>query len=146
MSGAISFWLRLGRSAGASAATFALLCGAAFGQTPGPNQPVFRAGTNLVTVPFQLSRSLSDLKPADVVLLEDGVPRSFTIFEAPPAHLTLDVVVMFDVTTPDQKTRKVGFWDAKALQDLSNYWSETIARRLLDERLDKNRATIRFSI
>ena len=116
-----------------------------------PVPPSFHTQTNLVTVPFQVqrgSRSTSDLKPADVVLLEDGVPRSFTIFEAPTAHLTLDLVVMFDVTnpTPDQKTRRAGFWDPKALQDLAGYWSETIARRLLDEHLDKNRATIRFSI
>ncbi len=66
-------------------------------------QPTFRATTNLVTVPFQVrrgSRSVSDLKPSDVVLFEDGVPRGFTIFEAPPVRLTLDLVVMFDVTNP----------------------------------------------
>jgi hypothetical protein len=100
-----------------------------------------------VVVPFQVrrgSRSVSDLKPADVVLLEDGVPRSFTIFEAPPVHLTLDFVVMFDVTNPgpDQKPRTAGFWDTKALQDLASYWSEAVTRRLLDE----HAATIRFSI
>jgi hypothetical protein len=111
-----------------------------------PAQPSFHAQTDLVTVPFQVrrgSRSASDLKPSDVVLLEDGVPRGFTIFEAPLVHLTLDLVVMFDVTNPKagQKGR-AGFWDAKALQALASYWSETITRRLFDE----NRATIRFSI
>jgi len=112
-----------------------------------PVAPSFHVQTDLVTVPFQVrrgSRLVSDLKPSDVILLEDGVPRSFTIFEAPPVHLTLDLVVMFDVTnpTPDQKTRRVGFWDAKALHDLAGYWSEAITRRLLDE----HGATIRFSI
>jgi hypothetical protein len=116
-----------------------------------PVVPSFRAETKLVTVPFQVrrgSRSVSDLKPSDVVLLEDGVPRSFTIFEAPPAHLTLDLVVMFDVTNPGvmppkagQKGR-AGFWDTKALQDLSDYWSEAITQRLLDEQ----GVSIRFSI
>jgi hypothetical protein len=117
-------------------------------QTPRESaQPTFRAATNLVTVPFQVrrgARSVSDLNPSDVVLLEDGVPRSFTIFEAPPVNLTLDLVVMFDVTKPPprEKARRVWVWDAKALHELANYWSEAIARRLLDE----HRATVRFSI
>jgi hypothetical protein len=116
-----------------------------------PVTPSFHAQTALVTVSFQVrrgSRSISDLKPSDVALLEDGVPRSFTIFEGPPAHLTLDLVVMFDVTNPrtiplraDQKG-KAGFWDTKALRDLADYWSEAITRRLLDE----HGASIRFSI
>jgi hypothetical protein len=108
--------------------------------------PSFYAQTNLVTVPFQVrrgSRSV-DLKPSDVVLLEDGVTRSFTVFEKPPEHLTLDLVVMFDVTRPtlDEKTKSVGFWDAKALEDLANYWNEAAARRLLDGR----GTIVRFSI
>jgi hypothetical protein len=112
-----------------------------------PVPPSFHAQTDLVTVPFQVrrgSRPASDLKPLDVVLLEDGVPRGFTIFEAPPVHLTLDLVVMFDVTNPMKGT--AGFWDAKALQALAGYWSEAIARRLLDEHFGDQRATIRFSI
>src|SRR5579872_4551678 len=81
--------------------------------------PTFRSATNLVVVPFQVrrgQRSVSNLNPSEVMLLEDGVPRSFTIFEASPVHLTLDIVVMFDVTNrpahkPDQKGT-AGFWDA----------------------------------
>jgi hypothetical protein len=75
--------------------------------------PSFHAKTDLVTVPFQVrrgSRSASDLKPSDVVLLEDGVPRSFTIFEAPPVHLTLDLVVMFDVTNPRVTPPRRDLW------------------------------------
>jgi hypothetical protein len=98
-------------------------------------------------VPFQVQRGshpVSDLKPEDLVLLEDGVPRAFTMFEAPPVHLTLDLAVMFDVTNPgsDQKARRVGFWDGKALEELAGYWSESVTRKLLDERA----VTIRFSI
>jgi hypothetical protein len=133
--------------------TTVLLVGLCLAQQPPkePLPPTFRAQTDLVTVAFQVRRgsgSISDLKPSDVVLLEDGNPRAFTVFEAPPSHLTLDLVVMFDVTKPppDQKRRRVWFWDAKALQDLASYWSEAIARRLLDEHLDEHRATIRFSI
>src|SRR5262249_3709076 len=110
-----------------------------------------RAKTDLVIVPFQVrrgSRSVSDLKPSDVVLLEDGVPRSFTVFQPPQVHLTLDLVVMFDVTNPRRplagsaQKGTAGFWDTKALQELADYWSEAIARRLLEE----HGAAIRFSI
>jgi len=116
---------------------------------------VFRAQTDLVTVPFQVRRGsslVSDLKPADVVLLEDGVPRNFTILEAPPVHLTLDLVVLFDVTnptvTPPRKDLRgrAGFWDTKALGNLAGYWSEAATLRLLDGHLDKQQASVRFSI
>jgi hypothetical protein len=127
------------RASRTTAAT-ALLAGLCF------SQPSFHSGTDLVIVPFQVSRgsrSVSDLKPSDVVLLEDGVPRGFTVFEAPPAHLTLDLAVMFDVTNPKAGQKgPAGFWDAQALQELAGYWSESISRRLLDER----GVTIRFSI
>ena len=109
-------------------------------------RPSFSVQTNLVTVPFQVrrgSRSV-DVKPSDVVLLEDGVRRSFTIFEAPPSHLTLDLLVMFDVSNPRPggKIGRVGFWDGKALANMADYWSEAAAHRLLDEK----GVTIRFSI
>jgi hypothetical protein len=59
-----------------------LLVGLSLAQQPPkePVQPAFRAQTDLVIVPFQVrrgSRSVSDLNPTDVVLLEDGVPRGF---------------------------------------------------------------------
>lgn len=112
-----------------------------------PDAPPFHTQTDLVTVPFQFSRGpqlVADLKPAEVILLEDGVPRSFTIFEAPPGHLTLDIAVMFDVTNPrpDKKTERIGSWDTKTLQDLAGYWSESITRRLLDQ----HGSIIRFSL
>src|SRR5205823_5010754 len=96
--------------------------------------------TDLVTVPFQVrrgSRSVSDLKPADVVLLEDGVPRGFTIFEAPPVHLTLDLVVMFDVTNPritpprSDLRGRAGFWDTKARR-VSRFATWSVRRRRTD--------------
>ncbi len=122
------------------------LVGVCLAQEPLPVPSVaFRAQTDLVTVPFQFRRgsgSGSELKPADVILLEDGTPRGFTIFEAPAVHLTLDIAVMFDVTAPDRKTLKVGFWDAKALEEMAGSWSEAVTRRLLDEK----GAAVRFSI
>ncbi|HKE25462.1 MAG TPA: hypothetical protein VKB88_24050 [Bryobacteraceae bacterium] len=139
----------IGQARRTTAASVLLVCLCLAQQNP--VIPSFHAETNLVTVPFQVrrgSRSVSDLKPSDVVLLEDGVPRSFTIFEAPPAHLTLDLVVMFDITNPGVTVPKAGqkgragFWDTKALQDLADYWNEAITRRLLDGQ----GVSIRFSI
>lgn len=136
--------------AGRTIAPVVLLVGLGIAQQE-PVTPSFHVQSDLVTVPFQVrrgSRSISDLKPSDVVLLEDGVPRSFRIFEGPPVHLTLDLVVMFDVTnprvTPPKTNQKgtAGFWDAEAVRDLAGYWSEAIAQRLLDG----HEASIRFSI
>jgi hypothetical protein len=133
---------------GASQPTAAtiLLVGVCLAQQE-PVPPSFRVQSDLVILPFQVhrgSRSVSDLTASDVVLLEDGVSRAFTVFEKPPEHLTLDLVVMFDVTTPkpDPKTYRIRVWDAKALLDLTAYWSEAIVRRLLDE----HGASIRFSV
>src|SRR5262249_39713398 len=66
-----------------------------------PTPPPLHIQSDLVVVPFHVrhgSRSVSDLKQSDVVLLEDGVPRPFTGFEAPSDHPWLDLVIMFDVT------------------------------------------------
>ena len=63
------------------------------------DSPVFRAGTALIQVRFHVigkDRYFTGLKPEDVVLLEDGVPRPFTVFEnaltgldSAPVELTL---------------------------------------------------------
>ena len=125
-----------------------LSCMLVCGQTSQePVGPAFHIHADLVTVPFQVQRGshpIVDLKPEDLVLLEDGAPRAFTMFEAPPVHFTLDIAVMFDVTNPGtgQETRRVGFWDTKALGEMAGYWNESVTRRLLDERA----VTIRFSI
>jgi len=104
-------------------------------------QPTLHVQTDLVVIPFEVrrgSRSVSDLQPADVVLLEDGVPRAFTGFEAPPDHPSLELVVMFDVSD----VRAGGFLSGKTLHDMVSYWNETIARALLDE----PGATLRISV
>jgi len=73
-----------------TAAAAVLLVGCCLAQQE-PAPPSFHAQTDLVTIPFQVrrgSRVASDLKPSDVVLLEDGVPRGFTIFgsSSSPPH------------------------------------------------------------
>lgn len=79
-----------------------------------------RAQTDLVTVPFQVrrgSRSVADLKASDVVLLEDGAPRAFSVFEPPSEHPSLELVALFDVTRRAGEERNSSvFWDEKALQ------------------------------
>jgi hypothetical protein len=53
-------------------------------------------------VPFQVSRGkdyVPDLNPADIVLVEDGVPREFTVFEGPQDHTAAELVLLFDTTT-----------------------------------------------
>jgi len=111
-------------------------------QTPQePAQPALRVQTELVVVPFEVrrgSRPVSDLKPSDVILLEDGVPRAFTGFEAPPDHPSVELVVMFDVTD----VQRGGFWSTKALDDLVSFWNEAMAQALLEEQ----GATIRISV
>jgi len=133
------------RASQSTAATILLVAVCLAQQEPLP--PSFRVQSDLVIMPFQVhrgSRSVSDLKPSHVVLLEDGVSRGFTVFEKPPEHLTLDLAVMFDVTIPkpDPRIYRIRVWDAKALLDLAAYWSETIVRRLLDV----PGASIRFSV
>jgi hypothetical protein len=97
-----------------------------------PAQPTLHVQTDLVVIPFQVRRgshSVSDLKSSDVVLLEDGVPRGFTGFEAPSQHPSLELAVMFDVTSD----RGANFLSGRTLDEMIRYWNETIARALLED-------------
>src|SRR5215472_4575697 len=111
------------RQTGRAIAIALLLVGMSLAQQTSqePAQPTLQVQTNLVVIPFQVrrgSRSVSDLKPSDVVLLEDGAPRAFTGFEAPPDHPSLDLVVMFDVTD----VQRGGFWSAQTLHEMVSFW------------------------
>jgi VWFA-related protein len=51
---------------------------------PAQDDATFRAQSNFATLRFhvnQKGRAIVDLKPKDVVLIEDGAPRPFTVFE-----------------------------------------------------------------
>ena len=144
------------RQTGRLIAMVVLLVGISLAQqTPQePTQPTLHVQTDLVVIPFKVqrgSRPVSDLKPSDVILLEDGLPRAFTGFEAPAEHPSLELVVMFDVTDMQRETDErvllktgapAGFWSAKTLHDMVAYWNETIARALLEE----PGATVRISV
>src|SRR5215475_2875626 len=131
------------RQTGRLIAMLVLLVGISLAQqtSQGPTQPTLHVQTDLVVIPFQVrrgSRPVSDLKSSDVVLLEDGVPRAFTGFEAPAEHPSLELVVMFDVTDVEHG----GSWSSKALHEMLSYWNEMITRTLVEE----PGATIRVSV
>src|SRR5215469_2177393 len=99
----------------------ALMAAAAFAQQAPrePELPAFHAQSNLVILPFQISRNkhfANDLTAADVVLLEDGVPRKFSVFEGPQEHAPVELLLLFDATTWPMGGRwNVQGWNLQAL-------------------------------
>src|SRR5271154_4668074 len=82
---------------------FLLAFGVSMGQqSPQEPPPVtFHSQTHLVLLSFHVARGknyVTDLKPADFVLLEDGKPRDFTIFDsaATLGRIPLELVLLFD--------------------------------------------------
>lgn len=73
-------------------------------QNPREELPVFRAETNLALVRFHVVRKgsyVDDLNPKDIVVLEDGKPRQFSLFEGGRlARRTIpaDVALVFDIS------------------------------------------------
>jgi len=67
-------------------------------------EPIFRAGTMLATVGFHVIRGkdyVIDLKPEDVVLMEDGEPRPIVLFEGGASKVrttTVDIALLFDTS------------------------------------------------
>jgi hypothetical protein len=78
-------------------------------QTPHSSAPTFRAQSDLVLLPFHVTRRdvyVRDLKAGDVVLLEDGHPRDFSIFEGPDTQRRLG---------SSHSTPRLGSWRRSAL-------------------------------
>jgi hypothetical protein len=98
------------------------------------------------------------LKRDDIVLLEDGKPRDFSVFEAPntPHRAPLELILLFDTTTilpppvPGQKIMlwrsisrppeppkgqqliiRLTAWDRDATYEFTQYWDETMSRAIL---------------
>jgi hypothetical protein len=68
---------------------------------------MFHAQTRLVLLSFHVFHGkgyVTDLKPADIVLLEDGKPREFTIFDSPSAQgrMPLELVLFPFTAAPDK--------------------------------------------
>jgi hypothetical protein len=91
-----------------------------------------------------------DVKKDDVLLLQDGKPRDFTIFEGPGSgrRPPLELVLLFDTTTlpPPDSNLKVRFlhthWDRKATYEFTTYWGDRESRSVLE----KGGADVRVSV
>jgi VWFA-related protein len=73
-------------------------------QRPEQPAPAFRAEAALALVRFHVVRKHSyvdDLKPEDVILLEDGSPRKVTVFEggrSAPRTIPIEMILLFDTS------------------------------------------------
>lgn len=120
-----------------SVALFALLAQ----QTP--QEPVtFQAETQLVMLPFHVGQDgnhVTNLKPSDFILLEDGKPRQFTVFDSPETQgrIPLELVLLFD-TNP-----KIDyFWDPKDVFRFTAQWDDEMSKSILESTL----ADVRISV
>lgn len=105
-------------------------------------QPTFRTQTRLVLVSFHVIRGKSyvpDLKAADLVLLEDGHPRDFTIFDSPSGQgrMPLELVLLFDTHHPIPY-----FWDPAGVFRFVRNWSDALSAGILNDQ----EADIRISV
>ncbi len=121
----------------------ALLAAAALAQQPSrePELPAFHAQSNLVILPFQISRNkhfATDASSADVVLLEDGVPRKFSVFEGPEDHTAVELILLFDTTTWPMGAR----WNLQTLYGFTARWAESNASALVGSNVQPVRASV----
>lgn len=121
-----------------------LALGAASGQQA-PQEPpavTFQSQTRLVLLSFHVTHGkdyITDLKPADVVLLEDGKPREFTIFDSPATQgrMPLELVLLFDANP------KINyFWDPADVFRFIPRWDEGMSQAVLS----KENADVRISV
>jgi hypothetical protein len=113
--------------------------------------PTFSSEARLVLLSFNVQRGAyfaPDLKPEDVLLLEDGKPRAFTVFEGPGKgrRPPLELVLLFDTTTlpPAESKLKVRdtYWDRDSTYSFAAQWGEKDSRAILE----KDGADVRVSI
>ncbi len=125
-------------------AIFLLTLGVALGQEP-PQEPAsvtFQSQTRLVLLSFHVTHGktyITDLKRADVVLLEDGKPLNFTIFDSPATQgrMPLELVLLFDAN------HKIDyFWDPAAVFRFIPQWNEAMSQAILA----KETADLRISV
>jgi hypothetical protein len=109
-------------------------------QTAQEPSPVFSSDTKLVLVPFHVARDahfVRDIKPEDVVLLQDGKPREFTVFEGPGTQgrrEPVELTVLFDATTLSEVESKSGgrftSWNREAAYAWVGKWTDKQSRAL----------------
>ncbi len=97
-------------------------------------EPVFRSDTTLATVSFHVVRDkhyVDDLKPQDLILLEDSTPRTITFFEGGRSKqrtTAVDIALLFDISGSvvdegllDMTTWKSAFLDSLPGASMSVY-------------------------
>jgi hypothetical protein len=108
-----------------------------------PQEPVtFHSETQLVMLPFHVAHDgnhVINLKSGDVLLLEDGKPRQFTIFDSPETEgrMPLELVLLFDTNSKIDY-----FWDPKDVFRFVPQWNDGMSKAILDSHL----ADIRISV
>jgi hypothetical protein len=93
----------------------------------------FQAQAKLVQIPFKVARDKSfvpDLRSSDVELFEDGRSRSFTVFEGPATGRRLELVLLFDTTTPFKSQRPTR-WNRAATYKFTAHWDDAMSRAIL---------------
>jgi hypothetical protein len=113
-------------------------------QQSGPDSPTltFRPQTRLVLLPFHAASGKNyrrDLQASDVVLLEDGVLRSFTVFDSPATEgrIPLDLVLLFDSNPAFEP-----LWDPAGVYRFAGHWEN----HLWDPIFNRQDADVRISI
>jgi len=114
-------------------------------QSPPDNAlPTFRSQSRLVLLPFRVilgKAYATGLSQSDVILLEDGKPRPFTIFDTPTSQIRMPVelALLFD-TTPKIEP----LWDPDDVFRFISQWDDGQSRAVLQP--TKERAEVRISV
>ena len=98
-----------------------------------PATPTFRGQTSLVLVAFRVARGKGNLRPSDVVLLEDGKPRQFSIFDsaATQARMPLELVLLFDINPRARAAADFTLWDPEGVYRLAKTWEDRAVEAIL---------------
>ena len=113
--------------------------------------PRFSSETKMVLVSFNVARGTyfaPDVKRDEVVLLQDGKPRDFSVFEGPASghRPPLELVLLFDTTTlppPESKiVVKFSHWDRERTYAFTSSWGDRESRSILE----KAGADVRVSV
>jgi len=119
--------------------TACLLCAQ---QAPPQTTPTFSSEAKLVLVPFNVVRGAyftPDVGKDDVVLLQDGKPRDFTIFEGPRSdrRMPVELILLFDTTMQAPRapgtTVKASHWDPKKTYEFASHWGDKESRAVLEK-------------
>jgi hypothetical protein len=109
-----------------------------------PATPTFRGQTSLVLVAFHVARGKGSLQPSDVVLLEDGKPREFSIFDSATTQLRmpLELVLLFDINPRAGASADFTLWDPQRVYRFAKTWDN----RAVEAFLGRQASNLRVSV